>query len=246
MKHEDLKRLHARLLSPDQDHEGVCPAPHALEDLARSVVSPARRERLEAEVRRCPECARDLQVLVDGLTWFEQHEDTLLKGVRARLGLVEPAGQRPATLLMDASERVARALGEMLEGFHRLLQGQTLQAAPATGLRSGSAEILEARADFDDGASEPVLRFRAARREIESGGRLVIELSTADPVPAGVVRLEAALRQGARRIVLPSCPLLPDGRATIVSRLPVAPGAFLVLPPGAVELRFLKQESSGG
>ncbi|MFT7541589.1 MAG: hypothetical protein ACI9K5_002561, partial [Gammaproteobacteria bacterium] len=66
------------------------------------------------------------------------------------------------------------------------------------------------------------ISFEIVRAEIEPDGRFVLELSSRDPVPAGLDRLEVVLLAGSERILLPPGKLFGDGLATLITRLPVA------------------------
>ena len=240
MKRTDLEKLYARLIAPTGEHPGVCVFPQALSELARGTASPEQRAQLEREVGECPECTADLADLKQALTWFERNERSLLSDVRTRLGFTPG---RLTVFLADAGETVRRVLAEVLEGIGELARAEPPTPVLATGMRSGSGEGIEARLTWrheaDGETPELALSFVPARAEIEPDGRLILDLSTLDEVPPGIDRIEVALCFGEQRVILPATHLTPEGRATIVARLPGA-AALPRIPTTAVDLRLVR------
>ncbi|MFT5290648.1 MAG: hypothetical protein ACI9EF_002978 [Pseudohongiellaceae bacterium] len=221
MNADDLRKLHERVVDPGGKQDGVCPSHEQLLALALDELPSAERASVQLRVEACASCTEDLGTLVQSLQSFEGRRDRLFENIRSRLSVSasEPARVPFGVRLADATRE---ALERLLTGMADLARDLSTQAALQPGFRSAERQKIDAPVDGIATQSPTSVSFEIVRAEIEQDGRFVLELSTRDPVPAGLDRLEVVLLAGSERILLPPGKLFGDGLATLIARLPVA------------------------
>jgi hypothetical protein len=221
MNADDLRKLHERVIDPGGTQDGVCPSHEQLLALALDELPSAERASVQLRVEACASCTEDLGVLVQSLEGFEGRRDSLFESIRSRLS---PSAQEPdrAPFGVRLADATREALERVLTGMADLARELSPQAALQPGFRSAERQKVDATVDGLATRLPTSISFEIVRAEIEPDGRFVLELSSRDPVPAGLDRLEVVLLAGSERILLPPGKLFGDGLATLITRLPVA------------------------
>ena len=251
MNTDDLRRLRSELFGPDRRAEEARTSRRLLVQYVRGHLAGDEITSIEQEIEASEDLQREVADLRTAASAFAASQasqlDSLLAGQQptpeeATIDL----RAAPTTFAADVRRAVARFQDFALGVAEALAPPRPAVGYRGKGHRGGSDEVIHADirigqgdSHAEDGGARRTLVFHVARRDVDTGGRAVLELNTSDrafwPTADRSFAVEARLRSRGQTIQLPTETIDGSGRASIVFWLPVREG-FDLLPLWALQV----------
>ncbi|MFW6153708.1 MAG: zf-HC2 domain-containing protein, partial [Planctomycetota bacterium] len=183
---DDLRRLHRTVLRQDPYDGEACLGAGLLASYLTGALPPADAAAVRQHLETCQACAQRVAEAQEALGTFERRQadvlDRLLDDLRAAESAAAPTRVPLGDLAARANDSVRRLILTAMEALADALSGsQPALATVRPGYRAAPAGTVEAKVVGAGEGRPDRLTFDVIAAHIDSDGRCVVDLSTADP-----------------------------------------------------------------